>query len=57
MRVYSRSLNDVTAAVPEVVAAARALSATELIVDRRQLRDKLHGILSLLQGQLADNVA
>jgi hypothetical protein len=28
-----------------------------MIVDRRQLRDKLHGILSLLQGQPADNVA
>ena len=31
--------------------------AIDMIVDRRQLRDKLHGILSLLQGQSADNVA
>ena len=31
--------------------------AIDMIVDRRQLRDKLHGILSLLQGQPADNVA
>jgi len=29
--------------------------AIDMIVDRRQLRDKLHGILSLLQGQPADN--
>jgi DNA ligase-1 len=31
--VYTRSLNDVTAAVPEVVEAVRALSARELILD------------------------
>jgi len=31
--VYSRSLNDVTAAVPEVVEAVRALPAKELILD------------------------
>src|SRR2546426_1156073 len=31
--------------------------AIDMIVDRRKLRDKLHGILSLLQGQPADNVA
>ena len=31
--VYTRSLNDVTAAVPEVVDAARALPARELILD------------------------
>ncbi|HEY1951874.1 MAG TPA: ATP-dependent DNA ligase [Gemmatimonadaceae bacterium] len=31
--VYTRSLNDVTAAVPEVVAAVRAMPATELILD------------------------
>src|SRR5207247_142207 len=30
--------------------------AIDMVVDRRQLRDKLHGILSLLQGQPADNV-
>jgi DNA ligase-1 len=33
VRVYSRNLRDVTAAVPEVVDAARALSARELILD------------------------
>ncbi len=33
VRVYSRSLRDVTAAVPDVVAAARSLRARELIVD------------------------
>ncbi len=31
--VYTRSLNDVTAAVPEVIEAVRALSARELILD------------------------
>jgi acetyl-CoA carboxylase carboxyl transferase subunit beta len=31
--------------------------AIDMIVDRRQLRDKLHAILSLLQGLPADNVA
>ncbi len=31
--VYSRSMNDVSAAVPEVVAAARALPAQDLILD------------------------
>jgi len=31
--VYTRNLNDVTAAVPEVVAAVRALPARELILD------------------------
>ena len=31
--VYSRSLNDVTAAVPEIVEAARALPATDFILD------------------------
>jgi DNA ligase-1 len=31
--VYTRSLNDVTAAVPEVVEAARALPATDFILD------------------------
>ncbi len=31
--VYSRSLNDVTAAVPEIVEAARALPAKDLILD------------------------
>jgi DNA ligase-1 len=33
VRVFSRSLNDVTAAVPEVVEAVRALPAKELILD------------------------
>jgi DNA ligase-1 len=33
VRVYSRNLRDVTAAVPEVVEAARALSAREAILD------------------------
>lgn len=33
VRVYSRRLNDVTAAVPEVVEAARAMSARRLILD------------------------
>ena len=31
--VFSRSLNDVTAAVPEIVEAARALPASDLILD------------------------
>jgi DNA ligase-1 len=35
--VYSRSLNEVTAAVPEVVAAALALPARELILDGEAL--------------------
>jgi DNA ligase-1 len=33
VRVYTRNLNDVTAAVPEVVEAARGLPARELILD------------------------
>ena len=33
VRVFSRALNEVTAAVPEIVAAARALPARELILD------------------------
>jgi DNA ligase 1 len=33
VRVYTRNLNDVTVAVPEVVAAVRAASAKELILD------------------------
>jgi DNA ligase 1 len=33
VKVYSRNLRDVTIAVPEVVAVARAISARELIVD------------------------
>lgn len=33
VRVYSRSLNDVTASVPEIVEATRALPARELILD------------------------
>jgi len=33
VRVFTRNLNDVTAAVPEVVAAVRALPARELILD------------------------
>ncbi len=33
VRIYSRALNDVTAAVPEVVEAVRALPARELILD------------------------
>lgn len=33
VRVYSRSLNDVTAAVPEVVEAARALPVRDIILD------------------------
>jgi DNA ligase 1 len=33
VRVYSRSLKDVTAAVPELVTAARALPAKDLILD------------------------
>jgi DNA ligase-1 len=33
VRIFTRSLKDVTAAVPEVVAAARALPARELILD------------------------
>jgi DNA ligase-1 len=33
VRVYSRNLREVTAAVPEIVAVARALPARELVVD------------------------
>jgi DNA ligase-1 len=33
VRVYSRSLNEVTAAVPEIVGAVRALPAQELMLD------------------------
>ena len=33
VRVFTRNLNDVTAAVPEVVEAVRALPARELILD------------------------
>jgi DNA ligase-1 len=33
IKVYSRNLRDVTAAVPEVVAAARAMPAREIVVD------------------------
>jgi ATP-dependent DNA ligase I len=33
VRVFTRSLNDVSAAVPEIVAAVRALPARELILD------------------------
>jgi DNA ligase-1 len=33
VRVFTRSLNDVTAAVPEIVAAVRPLAAAELILD------------------------
>src|SRR5262249_42634448 len=33
VKVYSRNLRDVTAAVPEVVAAARAMPAREIVVD------------------------
>ncbi|MBX5463139.1 MAG: ATP-dependent DNA ligase [Steroidobacteraceae bacterium] len=33
VRIYTRTLNEVTGAVPEIVEAARALSARELILD------------------------
>ena len=33
VRIYTRSLNDVTAAVPEIEAAVRSLSARDLILD------------------------
>jgi DNA ligase-1 len=33
VRIYTRSLNDVTAAVPEIVDAVRALPAAEIILD------------------------
>ena len=33
VRIYTRSLNDVTAAVPEIVEAAHALAAREVILD------------------------
>jgi DNA ligase 1 len=33
VRIYTRTLNDVTAAVPEIVEAARALPAREIILD------------------------
>ena len=33
VRIYTRTLNDVTAAVPEIVEAARAMPARELILD------------------------
>ncbi len=33
MKVYSRNLRDVTVAVPEVVAVARAMPAREIVLD------------------------
>ncbi|HEX2493875.1 MAG TPA: ATP-dependent DNA ligase [Steroidobacter sp.] len=33
VRIYSRNLNDVTGAVPEIVAQARALSVREIVLD------------------------
>jgi ATP-dependent DNA ligase I len=41
--VYTRSLNDVTAAVPEVVEAVRALPASELILDGEVIALGPHG--------------
>jgi len=41
--VFSRALNDVTAAVPEVVEAVRALPARDLILDGEVLSLKLDG--------------
>src|SRR5947208_8706992 len=52
--------NTVREKLPEGFQRAEFLlekGAIDMIVDRRKLRDKLHGILSLLQGQPADNVA
>jgi len=43
VRVYTRSLNDVTAAVPEVVAALRGAAARELIADGETIALKADG--------------
>jgi len=43
VRVYTRSLNDVTAAVPEVVAAVRQARARELIADGETIALKADG--------------
>jgi DNA ligase 1 len=43
VRVYSRQLNDVTGAVPEIVEAVRALPAKELILDGEVLSLKPDG--------------
>jgi DNA ligase-1 len=43
VRVFSRALNDVTGAVPEIVEAARALPANNLILDGEALSLKADG--------------
>lgn len=43
VRVFTRNLNDVTAAVPEVVEAVRALPARELILDGEAIALAAHG--------------
>jgi DNA ligase 1 len=43
VRVYSRSLRDVTAAVPEIVAAVRGFGARELILDGEALALRADG--------------
>ncbi len=43
VRVFSRALNDVTAAVPEVVEAAQRLSAREIILDGEVLAQRENG--------------
>jgi DNA ligase-1 len=47
--VFSRNLRDVTAAVPEVVAAAQALPATELILDGEVIALRPDGVPQTFQ--------
>src|SRR5207247_2380801 len=44
VRVFSRSLNDVTAAVPEIVEAVRELPARELILDGEAIALRPDGV-------------
>ena len=49
VKVFSRNLRDVTAAVPEVVAAAQALPATELILDGEVIALRPDGVPQTFQ--------
>src|SRR6266487_737954 len=49
IRVYTRSLNDVTSAVPEVVEALRNCAARELILDGETIALRPDGTFSLFQ--------
>ncbi len=55
--IYSRAMNDVTAAIPEVVAAIRALPAQELILDGEVLSLDAAGRPNLSRSPCADSGA